>query len=102
MVMEDSRLKGYNGTVTHPTLPLERTYCARCGRPWGWATVESSQFIEPANIQVICDPCFDAMNQDAQCPAAGLVVPQSYLELYGLIDENDPRVKDLRESTRRQ
>jgi hypothetical protein len=100
--MEDSRLKGYNGTVTHPTLPLERTFCSKCGRPWGWSAVDSSQFIAPTKIQVICDPCFDDMNRDAQSPPTGLVVPPSYLQLYGLIDENDPRVKDLKESTQRQ
>jgi hypothetical protein len=34
---EDSRLKGYTGRVTHAVLPLERTFCSNCGRPWGWA-----------------------------------------------------------------
>lgn len=54
---EDSRLKGYNGRVTHPTLPLERTYCSNCGKPYGWASVESSQLIAAAKIVVYCNEC---------------------------------------------
>lgn len=96
--MEDSRMAGHHGKVTHPTMPLERTYCVNCGRPWGWCGGEKP----PDHIRVICDPCFDAMNEAAQVPTIGLEVPRAYLEMYGLIDENDPRVKELNASTHRQ
>jgi hypothetical protein len=56
-VSEDSRLKGYNRQVTHPTLPLQRTYCANCGKPRGWVTTETYKFIEAQQIIVICDAC---------------------------------------------
>jgi hypothetical protein len=98
--MEDSRMSGHHGIVTHPTMPLERTYCVNCGRPWGWC----SQGTGIAGIQVICDDCETKMNEKASLPpdCSGVQVPRSYLEMYGLIDENDPRVKDLSESTRKQ
>lgn len=99
-VMEDSRLKGHHGSVTHPTMALERTYCANCGRPWGWC----SQGTGIAGIQVVCDGCEAAMNEGAALPsgATGIEVPRSYLEMYGLIDEHDPRVRELNGSTHRQ
>lgn len=53
----DSRLKGYFGYVTHPTMPLERCYCTVCGAPKGWVTQDSSEFIELAGIIVVCDTC---------------------------------------------
>jgi hypothetical protein len=56
---EDSRLK-YN-RVTHPTLPLERTYCVVCAKPKGWVTTESSEYIRANNIIVICEDCSSAM-----------------------------------------
>lgn len=59
---DDSRLKGYNKVVTHPTLPLERTYCANCGKTKGWVTTESADFIKAANVLVYCDPCAERMN----------------------------------------
>lgn len=54
---DDSRLKGYKGTVTHPTLPLERTYCTKCGKPYGWTSTESSAMISAGEVIVICDSC---------------------------------------------
>jgi hypothetical protein len=57
MIPTDSRLKGYNGTVTHPHLQLERTYCAQCGRPKGWVSKESYEWIRFNNILVLCDQC---------------------------------------------
>jgi hypothetical protein len=54
---EDSRLKGYNGKVTHPHLPLERTYCAQCGRAMGYVTHESYEFIRFNSVLVLCDQC---------------------------------------------
>ena len=59
---EDSRLKGYAGRVTHAVLPLERAYCSNCGRPWGWASEESSGQIAAAEIVVFCEECFEALN----------------------------------------
>lgn len=55
--LDDSRLKGYNGAVTHPHLPLERTYCAICGRPKGWVNVETAEHIRAFSVIVICDSC---------------------------------------------
>jgi hypothetical protein len=53
----DSRLKGYNGLVTHPVLNAERTFCIVCGKEKGWVSMESSEFIRANNIIVICDNC---------------------------------------------
>lgn len=53
----DSRLKGYNVQVTHPTLPLQRVYCVHCGTPKGWVSTESSEFIASSNVIAICDDC---------------------------------------------
>ena len=53
----DSRLKGYKGTVTHPTLALERAYCTICGRPYGWVSMEGYEYVEPAEVIVVCDEC---------------------------------------------
>lgn len=55
--MVDSRLQGFTGRVTHPTLPLERTYCAHCGKPKGWVSVGTMGYIRVLNIIVICDDC---------------------------------------------
>lgn len=55
--VEDSRLKGYFGKVTHPTLPLERTYCSKCGAPFGWVTAESYEFISAGEVVVFCNAC---------------------------------------------
>lgn len=63
--MEDSRLKGYTKEVTHPILPLKRTYCANCGRPYGWVSVDSNnnfltttgESVSPAQIIVLCENC---------------------------------------------
>lgn len=62
----DSRLQGLNGEVTHAVLPYERTYCANCGKPWGWTTQDSSQFIAAAEIVVVCDECFESLNAKEQ------------------------------------
>ena len=55
--VEDSRLKGFNKAETHPTLPLERTYCTKCGTPYGWVSTESSQYISTAEVVVFCERC---------------------------------------------
>ena len=59
---EDGRLKGYHGKVTHPTLPLERSYCSHCGAPYGWVSEESSQLIAAAEVIVFCQQCEHDMN----------------------------------------
>ena len=84
---EDSRLKGYAGRVTHAILPLERTYCANCGRPWGWASEDSSEHIAAAEIVVFCEECFLALNAGndnapMQCISA------SEMRSLGLMEEN--------------
>jgi len=55
--MEDSRLKGYFGKITHPVYPLERTFCTKCGAPFGWVSQESSKYIEAAEVVVLCNQC---------------------------------------------
>ncbi len=64
----DSRLSGVRQEVTHAVLPYERTYCANCGKPWGWTTTDSSQFIAAAEIIVVCDECFEHLNAKEQSP----------------------------------
>ena len=61
--VEDSRLKGFNHTVTHPTLPLERTYCTKCGKPYGWTSTESSAMIAAGEVVVFCEKCEADMNK---------------------------------------
>ena len=92
--MEDSRLK--RSTITHPTLPLERTFCAECGKPWGWASMETSKTIAPAEIQVICENCLQQKTDQAGLPPAGTITPmpsKDWLTAHGLYDEHDERVK---------
>lgn len=50
-----SKLK--DAKVTHPIYPLERTYCALCGKPKGWVSQESSKYIAANQIVVVCDDC---------------------------------------------
>lgn len=61
--VEDSRLKGYKHTITHPTLPLERTFCSNCGAPYGWVSVESYEFIACGEVVVFCTVCEEAMRK---------------------------------------
>src|SRR5258708_3231028 len=89
----DSRLE--RGKVTHPTLPLERTFCVFCGRPKGWVTQASSEFIEAQNIVVGCDSCNEKFNQkmgplpgeapipEIQLKDAEIGVDQSFLDSLG-------------------
>lgn len=67
--MEDSRLKGYTQRATHPTLPLERTYCVLCGKPKGWVTMETGNFIRVNNVITVCDQC------EVDCAASGKTIP---------------------------
>jgi hypothetical protein len=91
---EDSRLKGYAGRVTHAILPLERTYCANCGRPWGWASEDSSEHIAAAEIVVFCEGCFEALNSDrsgVHNQSATLPlhrISENELRSLGLVEEN--------------
>lgn len=78
----DSRLKGHFGQVTHPTLPLQRTYCFLCGKPWGYSSTESSHHVAPQHILVTCDDCdFEMLARGAAA------VPQSVLDAFGMIRE---------------
>ena len=84
---EDSRLKGYRARITHAVLPLERTFCANCGRPWGWASQDSSEQIAAAQIVVFCEDCFEALN--AQHAASTLTrIPDTEMKTLGLVEEN--------------
>lgn len=58
---EDSRLRGFTGNATHPTLPLERTYCTLCGKEFGWVSVESYEFIRAGEVIVFCNECEEAV-----------------------------------------
>ncbi|GAC1643255.1 MAG: hypothetical protein NVS9B14_24580 [Candidatus Acidiferrum sp.] len=84
-VGEDSRLKGYAGRTTHAIFPLERTYCTNCGRPYGWASQESSEHIAAAEIVVFCEECFERLNAMGELPMRR--VPAEELQRLGLRDE---------------
>jgi len=79
----DSRLQGFSREATHAVLPYERTYCANCGKPWGWTTQESSQYIAAAEIIVVCDDCFESLNGKEQ----SLRIPETEIARLGLTDE---------------
>ncbi len=84
---EDSRLKGYGARVTHAVFPLERTFCANCGRPWGWASQDSSEQIAAAEIEVFCEDCFEALNANrGAAPRAR--IPENEMRSLGLMEEN--------------
>jgi hypothetical protein len=88
---EDSRLKGYTGRVTHAILPLERTYCSNCGKPWGWASQESSEQIAAAEIVVFCEGCFEALNSQTHGNASAAPftrISENELTDLGLVEEN--------------
>ena len=83
---EDSRLKGYQGRVTHAILPLKRTFCANCGRPWGWASEDSSEHIAASEIVVFCEECFVALNAaDHSSPLQR--IPENEMNRLGLLEE---------------
>jgi hypothetical protein len=84
---EDSRLKGYAGRVTHAILPLERTFCANCGRPWGWASEDSGEHIAAAEIVVFCEECFAALNSVSGV-ATFARIPEAEMRTLGLVEEN--------------
>jgi hypothetical protein len=79
----DSRLQGFGGEVTHAALPYERTYCANCGRPWGWTSQDSSHYIAAAEIVVVCDDCFESLNGKDLTRR----IPETEIARLGLIDE---------------
>jgi hypothetical protein len=66
--VEDSRLKGYGNRVTHPIWPLERTFCTKCGAPFGWVSEESSKYIQAAEVVVFCNDCEAKMNKLGPIP----------------------------------
>lgn len=73
---EDSRLKSYAGRVTHAIFPFERTYCSNCGKPYGWASQESSEHIAAAEIVVFCEECFESLNRMGTLPMRRLSVEE--------------------------
>jgi len=84
---EDSRLNGYRGSVTHAILPLARTFCANCGRPWGWASEDSSEHIAAAEIVVFCDDCFEALNANHKA-VSHQRMPENEMTSLGLLEEH--------------
>jgi hypothetical protein len=89
----DSRLE--RSKVTHPTLPLERTFCAFCGQPKGWVSQDSGDFIAAQNVVVVCDRCNEkfasklgplpgeAPIQEFQLRDAEIGVDQAFLDSLG-------------------
>ena len=61
--VEDSRLAGYFGQVTHPTMPLQRTFCSNCGKPYGWVNQDSSEMIALKQVVVYCNECEEMLNK---------------------------------------
>ena len=84
---EDSRLKGHRGRATHAILPLARTFCANCGRPWGWASEDSSEHIAAAEIVVFCEDCFEALNSN-QKAVPHQRIPENEMTSLGLLEEH--------------
>jgi len=82
---EDSRLQGFSGQVTHAVLPYERTYCANCGKPWGWTTKDSSQYIAAAEIVVVCDACFESLAAASRDQLQR--IPEAEIPRLGLMEE---------------
>lgn len=78
----DSRLKGYFGQVTHPDLPMQRTYCFLCGAPAGFCSMDSSKHESPQQIVVTCNDC-DAVMMGLGAEA----VPQHVLDAFGLMPD---------------
>lgn len=83
---EDSRLKGHQGRITHAVLPLERTFCANCGRPWGWVSEDSGEHIAAAEIVVFCEDCFAALNASQQTAPFNRI-PETEMKSLGLLEE---------------
>ena len=80
---EDSRLVGYQDRVTHSVLPLERAFCASCGRPWGWTSQESYAYIAASEITVVCEDCFEHLNPEQKSRR----ISQAEMALRGLCEE---------------
>jgi hypothetical protein len=78
----DSRLKGYFGQVTHPDLPMKRTFCFLCGAPAGYCSMDCSRYDEPGHIVVTCNDCDSIMVNLGAKP-----VPQNILDAFGLVQE---------------
>jgi hypothetical protein len=53
----DSRLKGYSGQVTHPQCRAQQLYCFLCGAKAGFQSQDSSQFLSPVHVSIVCDNC---------------------------------------------
>lgn len=84
----DSRLKGFFGQVTHPTLPCQRTYCFLCGAPTGYTSQESSQYIAPSHIVVTCDKCdIEIVEKFGKENFPFQQVPTQLLDAFGIIPE---------------
>ena len=56
---EDSRTRH---RIMHPTLPLIRTFCTNCGKPYGWTNSETYDMIEASEIIVLCEDCEAEIN----------------------------------------
>lgn len=61
----DSRAKGSAGhpVETHPIYPLQRVYCVKCAKPYGYVSMESYKYIAANNIVVVCDDCVLSMGE---------------------------------------
>lgn len=74
----DSRLD--RAKVTHPTLPLERTFCAFCGKPKGWVSQDSGDYIAANNVVVVCDNCNEKFNKSLGPLPGEVPVPEIQLK----------------------
>lgn len=85
--VEDSRLKGLK-RQTHPTLPLERTFCNLCGNPFGWVSTESYEFVACGEVIVFCNECEELIRTKLGS------IPLKVAALDNAIDIPNPQDKD--------
>lgn len=83
----DSRLKGYFGNVSHPTLPAKRTYCFHCGRPAGFIAEDSSLAAAPVHVVVTCNTCDETILNFGKINYPLREVPRHLLDAFGIIPE---------------
>lgn len=82
---DDSRLKGFgNVRITHPTLPLERTFCGKCGAPYGWVSVESADYIRAGEVFVFCEKCEEDMRTKLGPIPLAVAAPKEATEIPAL------------------
>lgn len=56
-LLKDSDSRNTLIIVSDQSGKFQRAYCYLCGKPAGWVSKESSEFIAPEHIIVTCDQC---------------------------------------------